>query len=84
MKYIQNIQNSIINLPHISTLKGMEYVRTDPSSGGIKFNLDTASLTFKLDKNEDVLIGYYKLFFVKCIVFYIPRKFRQLQDICIY
>lgn len=30
------------------------------SSGKIKFTLYTATLTFELDKNEDVLIGYSK------------------------
>jgi hypothetical protein len=31
------------------------------SSGEIEFSLYDASLTFKLDKNEDVLIGYFKI-----------------------
>ena len=30
------------------------------SSGEIEFSLYDATLTFKLDKNEDILIGYYK------------------------
>jgi len=34
-------------------------VTVDPS-GQIAFSLSGACLTFKLDKNEDVLIGYYQ------------------------
>ena len=30
------------------------------SDGRIKFTLDSATLSFELDKHEDVLIGYYK------------------------
>jgi hypothetical protein len=30
------------------------------SDGRITFKLDTATLSFELDKHEDVLIGYYK------------------------